>query len=124
MQTLFATGFIVPHVKEGKVRAIAAILDYRSAALPDVPTIAEAGFPQLGIRGWAGLWAPAGLAPSIAARLSKEANEALRSPEVQERLAQQGFIGKGSTPADLAAVTRVQLGQWGAAVKAAGIEPD
>ena len=124
VQTLFATGFIVPHVREGKVRAIAAVLDSRSAALPDVPTIAEAGFPQLQIRGWAGFFAPAGVPPDIAARLSKEANDAINSPAVQEKLAQQGFVGRGSTPAELAAFTKAQLELWGAAVKQAGMQPD
>jgi tripartite-type tricarboxylate transporter receptor subunit TctC len=111
-------------VRSGKVRAIAAVLDERSAALPDIPTIAEAGFPQLNIRAWAGLFAPAGVAPEIAARLSKAANEALRSKTVQEQLAQQGFIGRGSTPQELGAFTRAQLESWTVAVKAAGIQPD
>ena len=124
VQTLFATGFIVPHVREGRVRAVAAVLDARSAALPDVPTLAEAGFPQLQIRGWAGLFAPAGAPAEIIARLSSAANEALLLPAVQEQLAQQGFIGKGSTPEELAAYTKAQLDLWAAAVKTAGLQPD
>jgi tripartite-type tricarboxylate transporter receptor subunit TctC len=124
VQMLFATGFIVPHVREGRVRAITAILDNRSAALPDVPTIAEAGFPELAIRGWAGFFGPAGMPRDITARLSREINDALRSQAVQDQMALQGFVGKASTPAELAAFTKSQLDLWGTAVQAAGIKPD
>src|SRR5262249_26167360 len=124
VQMLFATGFIVPHVREGKVRALAALLDARSAALPDVPTVEEAGFGGLKIRGWAGIFGPAGMPPEVTAQLSKEFNAALASKAVQDQLALQGFIGKGSTPAELGATTKAQLEQWGNAARAAGIKPD
>ena len=124
VQMLFATGFIVPHVKEGKVRAIVAVLDHRSAALPDVPTAAEAGWPDLAIRGWAGLFGPAGMPGEVIARLAKEVGEVLRLPAVHEQLALQGFIGGATTPAELAAFTRNQLERWAAAARVAGIQPD
>jgi tripartite-type tricarboxylate transporter receptor subunit TctC len=124
VQMLFATGFIVPHAREGRVRAIVAILDNRSAALPDVPTIAEAGFPELAIRGWAGLFGPAGMPRDVTARLSREISEALRTQSVQDQMALQGFVGKASTPAELAVYSKSQLDLWGAAVQAAGIKPD
>ena len=124
VQMIFNTGFIIPHVKEGSVRALAAMNDERNPALPDVPTVSEAGFPELSIRGWAGVVAPAGLPRDIAAKLSNAVNEALRMPRVQEQLATQGFPGKGSTPAEMAQVLRDQLASWGQAVKAAGIQPD
>lgn len=124
VQMIFATGFIVPQVKEGKVRAIMAVLDERNAALPDVPTVAESGFPELEIRGWAGLFGPAAMAPDVTARLSKEVNEVLRSRDVQAQLALQGFAGRPSTPAELAILVKKQLDQWAIAVKNAGIQPD
>lgn len=124
VQVIFTTGFIVPHVKDGRVRALAAVNDERIGALPDVPTIAEAGFPEIALRGWAGIAGPAGMAPETAAKLSHAVNEALRMPTVQAQLAQQGFIGKGSSPAEMAAVIRDQLRSWGAAAKAAGIKPN
>jgi tripartite-type tricarboxylate transporter receptor subunit TctC len=124
VQFIFTTGFIVPHVKEKRVRAIAAVLDERNDALPDVPTVAEAGFPNLNIRGWAAVFAPAGLPPAIAQKLSWAVNESLRMQVVKDQLAVQGFPGKGSTPAELGAFTRVQLESWAKAVKAAGIQPD
>jgi tripartite-type tricarboxylate transporter receptor subunit TctC len=124
VQMIFNTGFIIPHVKEGRVRALAAMNDERNPQLPDVPTVTEAGFPELSIRGWAAVVAPAGLPRDIATKLSSAVNEALRSPRVQEQLALQGFPGKGSTPAELARVIHEQLLSWGEAVKAAGIQPD
>lgn len=124
VQMLFATGFIVPQVKEGKVRAIMAVLDERNAALPDVPTVAEAGFPELALRGWAGLFGPAGMPSDITGRLAKEVNEVLRTPPVQAQLAMQGFVGRGSTPTELSVFTKRQLDLWAAGVKAAGIQPD
>jgi tripartite-type tricarboxylate transporter receptor subunit TctC len=124
VQMIFTTGFIVPHVKEGRVRAIVAVLDERNEALPDVPTVGEAGFPGLSMRGWAAVFGPAGMPRDVVAKLSWAVNEALKMPSVREQLAVQGFPGKGSTPAELAEFTKVQLESWGRAVKAAGIQPD
>jgi tripartite-type tricarboxylate transporter receptor subunit TctC len=124
VQMIFNTGFIIPHVKEGKVRAIAAMLDERNPQLPDVPTVTEAGFPGLSIRGWAGIFGPAGLPPDITNKLSAAVNASLRSPTVKAALDTQGFPGKGSTPAELARITREQLQSWGAAAKAAGLKPE
>jgi tripartite-type tricarboxylate transporter receptor subunit TctC len=124
VQMIFTTGFIVPHVKDGRVRAVAAVLDERNDALPDIPTLSEAGFPYISIRGWAAVFGPAGLPREITAKLAAAVNESLRMKEVQDQLALQGFPGKGSTPAQLAEFTRAQLQSWAAAVKAAGIQPD
>jgi tripartite-type tricarboxylate transporter receptor subunit TctC len=124
VQMIFTTGFIVPHVKDGRVRAIVAVNDERNDALPDVPTVIEAGFPGLSMRGWAAVFGPAGMSRDVTAKLSEAINESLRMQAVKDQLATQGFPGKGSTPAELAEFTRVQLESWGRAVKAAGIQPD
>jgi tripartite-type tricarboxylate transporter receptor subunit TctC len=124
VQLIFTTGFIIPHVKDGRVRAIAAVLDERNDALPDVPTVAEAGFGYLRMRGWAGVFGPPGMPPAITQRLSWAVNEALKMQLVKDQLAVQGFPGKGSTPAELAEFTKLQLQSWGEAVKAARIQPD
>ena len=124
VQMIFTTGFIIPHVKDGRVRAIVAVNDERNEALPDVPTVNEAGFPGLSMRGWAAVFGPAGMPRDVVARLSMAVNEALKMQSVKDQLAVQGFPGKGSTPAELAEITRFQLDSWGKAVKAAGIQPD
>jgi tripartite-type tricarboxylate transporter receptor subunit TctC len=124
VQMIFTTGFIVPHVKDGRVRAIVAVLDERNDALPDVPTVIEAGFPGLGMRGWAAIFGPAGMPRDVTAKLSWAVNEALKMQSVKDQLAVQGFPGKGSSPAELAELTKAQLKSWADAVKAAGIQPD
>ena len=124
VQMIFTTGFIVPHVRDGRVRAIAAVLDERNDALPDVPTVSESGFGYLRIRGWAGVFGPPGLPAAITQKLSWAVNEALKMQVVKDQLAVQGFPGKGSTPAELAEFTKLQLQSWGEAVKAARIQPD
>ncbi|MGZ5573293.1 MAG: Bug family tripartite tricarboxylate transporter substrate binding protein [Usitatibacter sp.] len=124
VQMIFNTGFIVPYVRDGRVRAIVAALDERNDALPDVPTMAEAGFPYIAVRGWAAVFGPAGMPRDVTAKLSAAVNESLRMKEVQDQLALQGFPGKGSTPAELAEFTKAQLQSWAAGVKAAGIQPD
>jgi tripartite-type tricarboxylate transporter receptor subunit TctC len=121
---IFNTGFIIPHVKAGRVRAIAAVNDERNDALPDVPTVAESGFPYLSLRGWAGVFGPPGLPRGVVQKLSNAVNESLRMQMVKDQLAVQGFPGKGSTPAELAEFAKMQLESWGRAVKAAGLQPD
>ena len=124
VQMIFNTGFAIPHVKAGRVRAIAAVNDERNDALPDVPTVAESGFAYLSLRGWAGIFGPPGMPPGITQKLSNAVNESLKMQMVKDQLAVQGFPGKGSTPAELGAITKMQLESWGRAVKAAGIQPD
>jgi len=124
VQMLFSTNFIIPYVKDGRVRAIAAAMDERHEALPDVPTVSEAGFGYLSIRGWAGIFAPAGLPQDIQMKLNAAGNEALSTQSTRDQLALQGFPGKGSTPAELREFTRAQLQSWGAAARAAGLQPE
>lgn len=124
VQMLFATNFIIPYVKDGRVRAIAAAMDERHEALPDVPTMSEAGYAYLSIRGWAGVFAPANLPHDIQAKLSAAVNESLKMASTRGQLATQGFPGKGSTPSELSEFTKAQLQSWGAAARAAGIRPE
>jgi tripartite-type tricarboxylate transporter receptor subunit TctC len=124
VQMIFNTGFIIPHVKAGRARALAAVNDERNDALPDVPTVTEAGFGYLALRGWAGVFGPAGMPRDVVQKLNHAVNESLKMQMVKDQLAVQGFPGKGSTPAELADITKMQLESWGRAVKAAGIQPD
>ena len=123
IQMMFTTGTTAPPlVKEGRIRALATLLQSRSPLLPEVPTAAEAGLQKLSIQAWAAFFGPAHLPAEIAARLSKEVGAALRRPEVREQLERQGFEGEGSTPEALAAFHRGQYDAWVRTVKDAGIK--
>lgn len=125
IKVLFATPInVAGFVKEGRIRALATLLPRRSATLPDVPTMAEAGLPNYTIGSWGGLFGPAGLPPAIVERLAREANAALARPEVLEGLARLNVEPQGSTTAEFAAFVRDQLAAWGKAVKDAGITPE
>jgi tripartite-type tricarboxylate transporter receptor subunit TctC len=110
--------------KEGKVRALATLLARRSPHLPDVPTMAEAGFPKYSVAPWAGLFGPAKLPREIVERLAKETNAILQRQEVRDQLDRQAFEGQGSTPDELGVLVKEQLEVWRRAVREAGIQPD
>jgi tripartite-type tricarboxylate transporter receptor subunit TctC len=112
VQLMFISGTLVPHVKDGKLRALATALDSRSPLLPEVPTMVEAGLPPFPINPWIALVAPAKTPKDIVERLSRETNLALRRPEVRTQLDNQAFEGAGSTPEEMGAVMRQQLEAW------------
>jgi len=112
LQLMFISGTLVPHVKDGKLRALATTLDARSPLLPDVPTMVEAGLPPFPINPWIALLVPASTPKEIVERLSRETNAALRRPEVRTQLDNQGFEGAGSTPEEMRTVMRQQLDAW------------
>jgi len=107
--------------KEGKLRILATLLTKRSALAPDVPTMAEAGMPDVSVAPWLGLFAPAKLPKDITTRLSREFNAALRRPEVMEQLARQGFEAQGSTPEELTTHVKEQIDAWARVVRDAKI---
>ena len=100
------------NAKEGKLRPLAVLLEKRSALAPDVPTIAEAGVPQVTVRQWAGVFGPPKLPRPIVERLSKEVNAALKRPEVLEKLQSYGYAAEGSTPERLFEINRDDLALW------------
>jgi tripartite-type tricarboxylate transporter receptor subunit TctC len=111
-----------PHLKSGKVRAIAVASRKRLARLPDVPTTAEAGLPGYVLASWFGLAAPAGTPAPIVHRVNAEVQKALAAPDVIEAMAKLGLEPGGGTPEQYAAMIADDLAQWRAAVKAAGIK--
>ncbi len=122
---MFGTGGITaPLVKEGKLRALATLLPARSPMLPDVPTIAEAGMPQLSVVVWGGLFGPAKMPKDIVERLSREVNAILQRPAVREQLEKLGVEASGSTPEEFAAFLKQQLLDWGKAAREAGLKPE
>ena len=114
----------IGHIKAGKLRAIAVTTAKRTAALPDVPTIAESGIAGFDISTWYGVWAPAGTPKEIVARVSSEIAKIVRMPQVRERLEGLGATAVGNTPEEFAAYTQSELAKWGKIVKASGATVD
>lgn len=114
----------LPQVRAGKLRALGVASPKRSAAAPELPTVAEQGLAGFEAVSWYALVAPAGTPPEIVDRVQKEVARALQLPDVKERLAGLGAEPVGSTPAELAARMRTESARWAAVVKAAGIKAD
>ena len=115
---------VAPHVRDGKLRALVTTLPARSALLPEVPTIVEAGFPKFPIVPWAGMVGPAKMPKEVVERLNRELVAILKRPEVQEQLLKQAFAPRSSTVEEFNAFVREQLEVWGKAIKDAGIQPE
>jgi tripartite-type tricarboxylate transporter receptor subunit TctC len=112
----------LPHIKSGKVRAIAVTSARRSPALPEVPTVAESGLPGYEAIAWQGLVAPAGTPKPVVSRLNAEFVKALKQPDVIAKLNEQGFETVASTPEWFAQYTRTEIAKWSKVIKAAGIK--
>ena len=125
IQLLFAdVGLVTAHLKAGKLRGLAVSGSSRSAALPDLPTVAEAGVPGYAAGTWYGLFAPAGTPPAIVSRLSEETRKALAHPDVRASLAAQGVDPAGNTPEQFAAFVRDEYAKWGKVIRDAGIKAE
>ena len=114
----------LPHIKSGKLRALAVTSAKRSEALPEVPTVAEAGVPGYDSTQWYGVLAPAGTPPQIVARLHDGIVRALRDAEVGKRLAADGAEALGSSPEEFAAFIKSESEKWAKVASAAGIKPE
>ena len=113
----------LPHIKAGKLRALAVSSARRVPALPDVPTLTELGYP-IQDSTWIGLFLPAGTPPAIAAKLNEAVNRALQNPEMKERLEAQAFEGVGGSQREFADYVRSEIAKWGKVVKAGNIRPE
>ena len=114
----------VPHVRSGKLIALGITSAKRAAALPDIPTIAEAGVPGYEAVQWSGFFAPTGTPSEITSRLYKDAVSTLNLPEVKERLAADSAEVVAGTQEQLSAFMKSELAKWARVVKAAGIQPE
>ena len=110
------------YVRSGKMRALAVTTAKRSALLPEVPTVAELGFPGFEIDGWWGILGPAGLPAPVLKRLNDELNFVLESSEMRELLARDGASPKPGTPQDFANMLRLDVGLWTRLIKDRRIE--
>jgi tripartite-type tricarboxylate transporter receptor subunit TctC len=125
VQVMFcSSGTSLPMIREGRLRALVTTLPRRSASLPEVPTIAEAGMPQFSITSWAGLFGPAKMPRQVVERLNREFVAAMARADVQAALEKQGFSLSPSSPERLADLVKEQLDSYRATLRAAGVEPE
>ena len=115
---------LLPHVKSGKLRVIAVGSTERLAVLPDVPTVAEQGYPGFETSQWYGLMAPAKTPEAIVKRLAAEAAKATHASAVAERFAVDSAVAVGSTPQEFAEFIALEQKRWSEVVKKAGIKAD
>ena len=113
-----------PYVQSGRLRQIAVTSAQRFPPLPDVPSIAEAGYPDFDMTSWWGLLAPAGIPRDIVARLHTESVTALNAAEMKERLAAQGALVVTNAPDQFASYLKSEIANWGRIVKASGARLD
>ena len=114
----------MPSIKGGKTRALAITSKTRSALMPDVPTMAEAGFPAVEVMNWQGLIGPKGLSADLVKLLNVTGNKALQDPDLREKITSQGNEVLGGTPEQFAALIKSEIPRWAKVVKDAKIDPE
>jgi len=115
---------MMPHVRAGKVKALALFSNERIPGAEGVPTVAESGGPALESATWVMMLAPAGTPTAIVDRISQEIARALATPELRERLVQMGIQPFGRTPADTAKFLTDEIAKWGKVITTAGVKPE
>jgi tripartite-type tricarboxylate transporter receptor subunit TctC len=114
----------LPHIKSGRLRALAVSSAKRLATLPDVPTLAELGYPSMQDYTWIGVFLPAGTPAAIVQRLNEALNRATQSPDVRERLEAQALDPVGGSPQEFAEYVKAEVAKWGKVVRDTGSKPD
>ena len=117
-------GTAAPQVKEGKLRALAAMFPNRSALLPEVPTAAEAGLGKMSLTPWGGVFGPKGMPKEAVDRIARELAVVLKRAEVREAFGKLAFEPKSSTPEELSAILKQQIEIWGSTAREVGIKPE
>jgi tripartite-type tricarboxylate transporter receptor subunit TctC len=121
---MFVTGTALPYVKEGRLRALATLLPTRSPLLPEVPTMEEAGVPNLSIVPWGGLFGPAKLPKDVVNRLAREMKAVLAQSEVRDGLARMALEARSSSPEEMTVLLKDQLETWRRTIQEVGIVRD
>jgi tripartite-type tricarboxylate transporter receptor subunit TctC len=116
--------FALPHVKSGKLRALAVTSPKRALIAPEVPTVAESGFAGFEMVAWTGVHVPAGTPKPIVAKINKDILVVLNLPDVQERLAGAGLEPAGNTPEEFAAFVRKDIAHWAKVIEQTGVKPE
>ena len=122
---MFGTTVVVlPLALEGKLRALAVTSLKRSSAAPELPTIAESGYPGFEVTSWYGLLAPARTPATIVGKLHLETVKALALPDLRAKLADLGLEGIGNSPDEFAAVIKSEIPKWAKVIKESGMKPE
>jgi tripartite-type tricarboxylate transporter receptor subunit TctC len=125
IDTMFAIiPAVLPQVRAGRMKALAVTGLRRSQLAPEVPSVAELGYPQLESLAWIGLLAPAGTPAAVITRLSQETVTSMRTAEVRESLGKQGFDVVASSPSEFSAWIRTEQAKWSKVIKASGATAD
>ena len=125
IQTMFAiVPAVLPQVRAGKMKALAVTGLQRSALAPEVPSVAELGYPQLESLAWIGLLAPAGTPAEVVSRLHAETAKAMRAQETRDALGKQGFDVVANSPAEFSSWIRAEQTKWAKVIRASGATAD
>ena len=125
IDTMFGDFLVVwPQLEAGKLQPIAVTSKTRHKMLPNVPTIAESGYPGFEALSWQGLFAPAATPPAVVEQLNREVNKALASADIQEYFGSRGFTLGGSSATEFKAFAKVEADKWAKIVQASGAKPD
>jgi tripartite-type tricarboxylate transporter receptor subunit TctC len=114
----------VPLIKDGKLRALAVTSKTRSQALPDVPTMAEAGYPDVQGSSWTAVFVPSGTPKEIVAELNRLIVGIVALPDIKERLAALGIEPVGGSTAECDAFVRAEMDKWSKVIRAAGLKAE
>lgn len=125
VQALFTSiPSILPQIQAGKVRTLAVSTAKRNSALPDVPTVAEAGVPGYDAASWYGVLAPAGMPRDISTKLAREIQRIMNLPDVKSKFLADGFEPSGSTPEEFKKFMDAEVPKWSSVIKSAGIKAE
>ena len=119
--TIEGITILLPHIRAGKLRALAVTSRDRTPLAPDLPTMIEAGVPDYEVATFNGIAAPAGTPAAIVAKLNKAVNQGMQASDIQERLTKLGAIAKANSPAEFAAFIAAENAKWSTLAKSANI---
>ena len=119
---ILSVGSVLPHIKSGKAQPVAVTSAARSPVVPDAKSFAEAGFKDVDVTIWLGLFAPAGTPASIVTRLNEAVNKVLQMPDIQQKISGQGVSVAGGSPAEFAAFVKADYARWGDVARKSGVK--
>lgn len=122
--TFSSVGPVAPHIKAGKLKALAVTTDQRFPGFPEVPTVAESGYPEFEASAWHGILLPAGAPPEIVAKVNEDVAKVLKLPDVASRMSGLGYVPVGGPPAALERLIREDSERWGKLIRERDIKAE